>query len=263
MGLMTRLVVVNPATEEVLAELPQSTIEEIRATIDKAYDAFLKWSETPLKTRAKLLLKAAELLEAAGEELVKTLVAESGKPIKDAEVELMRTVSIVRARFENARQNCNATKRAFVQRSVYDKMVKTMEKAVAEAREKGEGAHRRREAGQEGLLLRPHCDRLRRRRGDLRPEVFGPVLPVVPFDAEEEAVALANATKYGLQAAVYTRDYRMAMRVARAIKAGSVMINDSTRVRFDALPYGGVKMSGLAWREGVRSTMLYFTEPKF
>jgi succinyl-CoA reductase len=89
------------------------------------------------------------------------------------------------------------------------------------------------------------------------------VLPVVPFDTEEEAVALANATKYGLQAAVYTRDYRRAMRVARAIKAGSVMINDSTRVRFDALPYGGVKMSGLAWREGVRSTMLYFTEPKF
>jgi acyl-CoA reductase-like NAD-dependent aldehyde dehydrogenase len=64
MGLMTRLVVVNPATEEVLAELPQSTVEEIRATIDKAYDAFLKWSETPLKTRTKLLLKAAELLEA-------------------------------------------------------------------------------------------------------------------------------------------------------------------------------------------------------
>ena len=52
---MTRLVVVNPATEEVLAELPQSTAEEIRAAIDSAYDAFLKWSETPLKTRARLL----------------------------------------------------------------------------------------------------------------------------------------------------------------------------------------------------------------
>jgi succinyl-CoA reductase len=41
------------------------------------------------------------------------------------------------------------------------------------------------------------------------------------------------------------------------------MINDSTRVRFDALPYGGVKMSGFGWREGVRSTMYYFTEPKY
>jgi succinyl-CoA reductase len=53
------------------------------------------------------------------------------------------------------------------------------------------------------------------------------------------------------------------VRGAGAIMAGSLMNNDSTRVRFDALPYGGVKMSGLAWREGVRSTMLYFTEPKF
>jgi acyl-CoA reductase-like NAD-dependent aldehyde dehydrogenase len=79
MDLMTRLVV-NPATEEVLAELPQSTVEEIRAAINKAYDAFLNWSETPPKTRAKLMLKAAELLEASGEELVKTMMAESSKP---------------------------------------------------------------------------------------------------------------------------------------------------------------------------------------
>ena len=72
--------VVNPATEEEMAELPQSTVEEIRAAINKAYNAYLKWSETPLKTRGKLLLKAAELLETSREELVKTMIAVSSKP---------------------------------------------------------------------------------------------------------------------------------------------------------------------------------------
>jgi len=464
---MANLVVVNPATEEVLAELPQATTAEVRAVIDEAYDAFLKWSETPLKTRAKLLLKAADLLESARDDLLKILVAESGKPIRDAEVELLRAVTIVRAsaeearfvlqgvvprvdaydyppgneerlvaelrepvgvvggaqsynnpastfahkvapvvaagntvivkpssytpltalkmaeifhkagfprgvvnvvvgsgedvfnelidspkvagisftgstavglqvaakaagrgkrymiapggsdpavvfedadieaaaativraRFENAGQNCNATKRVFVQRSIYerlltllvektaalrvgnpadpstdvgplisDKMVKAMEKAVAEAQAQGGrvlvGGRR---LGQRGFFYAPTVIAFKNDVDTyvLREEVFGPVLPVVPFDTEDEAVALANNTKYGLQAAVYTKDYRRAMRVAKAIKAGSVMINDTTRVRFDALPYGGVKMSGLSWREGVRSTMWFFTEPKF
>ncbi|RFA93896.1 aldehyde dehydrogenase family protein [Pyrobaculum aerophilum] len=464
---MSRILVINPATEEVIAELPQASQEEIRATIDKAYEAFIKWSETPLRERAKLLLKAAEMIERGQEELVKLLVSESGKPIRDAKVEIIRTITIIRAsaeeakfvlegsvprvdaydyplgndrrlativrepigviggaqsynnpastfahkvapvvvagntviikpssytpltalkmaeyfkkagfpegvvnvvvgsgeevfnelienpkvagisftgstavglqvaakaagrgkkfmiapsgsdpaiifedadleeaaaiitraRFENAGQNCNATKRAYVHRKVYDafldllvrrtaaikvgdpmdetvdmgplisdKMVKAMERFVADAVSKGGrvlfGGRRMQRRGYffepTVIAFDQNVEALA-----LKEEVFGPVLPVVPFESEEEAVALANSTQYGLQAAVYTRDYKRAFRVARAIKAGAVMINDSTRVRFDALPYGGVKMSGFGWREGVRSTMYYFTEPKF
>ncbi|MGC9077113.1 MAG: aldehyde dehydrogenase family protein, partial [Conexivisphaera sp.] len=62
----------------------------------------------------------------------------------------------------------------------------------------------------------------------LREEVFGPVLPVAPFDDEEEAVELANATQYGLQASVFTADYRKAFRVAKSVRAGAVMVYDST-----------------------------------
>ncbi|MEM4897897.1 MAG: aldehyde dehydrogenase family protein, partial [Pyrobaculum sp.] len=82
------VVVYNPASGGVLAVLPSATREDVRRAVDEAYETFEKWSTTPLRTRAKLLLKAAELAEISSEELVKTLVAESGKPIRDARAEL-------------------------------------------------------------------------------------------------------------------------------------------------------------------------------
>ena len=94
-----------------------------------------------------------------------------------------------------------------------------------------------------------------------REEPFGPVAPILRFDSEEAAVALANGTPYGLQASVYTLDLRRAFRIARKIRAGGVHINDPTTLRWDALPFGGVKESGLG-REGVRNAMQEMTEVK-
>ena len=95
----------------------------------------------------------------------------------------------------------------------------------------------------------------------VREEPFGPVAPVVRFSEPEEAVRLANATDYGLQAAVYTRDLARGFSLAKRIRAGGVHLNDPTTLRWDALPFGGVRASGLG-REGVRYAMQEMTEVK-
>lgn len=90
-------------------------------------------------------------------------------------------------------------------------------------------------------------------------EIFGPVLCVVPFDDEDEAVRLANDTEYGLGAGVYTEDARRAFRVSRRLRAGTVGIN-GFQVE-PHLPFGGFKQSGLG-REGGRSAFEAYTELK-
>ncbi len=79
-------------------------------------------------------------------------------------------------------------------------------------------------------------------------EIFGPVLVAMPFDDEADAIRLANATRYGLAAYVWTNDIRRAHRVAQAIDTGLCWIN-SQNVRDLRTPFGGVKDSGLG-REG-------------
>jgi aldehyde dehydrogenase (NAD+) len=92
-----------------------------------------------------------------------------------------------------------------------------------------------------------------------REEVFGPVLAVIPFESEDEAVAIANDTEYGLGAGIYTADNRRAFRVARRLRAGTVGIN-GFQVE-PHLPFGGFKQSGLG-REGGQSAYEAYTELK-
>jgi len=94
-----------------------------------------------------------------------------------------------------------------------------------------------------------------------REEPFGPIAPVLRFHDLEDAVRIANATPYGLQAAVYTRDLARGFSLAKRIRAGGVHLNDPTNLRWDALPFGGVKESGLG-REGLRYAMEEMTEVK-
>ncbi|HEY8093976.1 MAG TPA: aldehyde dehydrogenase family protein [Acidimicrobiales bacterium] len=77
-----------------------------------------------------------------------------------------------------------------------------------------------------------------------REEVFGPVVTVVPFDGEAEAVALANDSAYGLSGSIWTGDGGRALRVARVLEAGTLSINSNSSVRFST-PFGGFKQSGL------------------
>ena len=84
-----------------------------------------------------------------------------------------------------------------------------------------------------------------------REETFGPVIPLIPFDGEDEVVRLANDSEYGLTASVWSKDLKRAKRVARALEVGGVSINNVMATEANpALPFGGVKNSGFGRYKG-------------
>jgi lactaldehyde dehydrogenase len=92
-------------------------------------------------------------------------------------------------------------------------------------------------------------------------EVFGPVVPLVSFTSIDEAVGMANSSPYGLQSAVFTQDINKALDIAYRLEAGGVIINWSSALRVETLPFGGIKMSGHG-REGVHDTLEEMTDQK-
>jgi lactaldehyde dehydrogenase len=87
------------------------------------------------------------------------------------------------------------------------------------------------------------------------------VAPLVPFDSLEDAIRMANDSPYGLQSAIFTRDINKAFDVAYKLESGGVIINWSTALRVETLPFGGIKMSGHG-REGIHDTLEEMTEQK-
>ena len=93
-----------------------------------------------------------------------------------------------------------------------------------------------------------------------REEIFGPVVSVIPFDSEEEALRLANATPYGLSGSIWSRDIGKALRAAKALQSGVISVNSNSSVHTEA-PFGGYKMSGIGRELGMAALDLY-TETK-
>ncbi len=94
----------------------------------------------------------------------------------------------------------------------------------------------------------------------VREEIFGPVVSIIPFDDEADAVAKANDTSFGLAGSIWTRDIGRALRVAKAVRAGSLAINSNQVIHTEA-PFGGYKMSGTGRELGMHALDLY-TEVK-
>jgi betaine-aldehyde dehydrogenase len=91
-------------------------------------------------------------------------------------------------------------------------------------------------------------------------EIFGPVLCVIPFDSEDEAIAIANNSLYGLSGSIWTKDIDRALRVARAVQAGVLSINSGHSVHLEA-PFGGVKRSGVGRELGL-AALEHYSETK-
>ncbi len=92
-------------------------------------------------------------------------------------------------------------------------------------------------------------------------EIFGPVVSLYPVKGLEEGIQRSNEVDFGLQAAIFTSSLESAFRAVEGLEAGAVIVNDSTDYRMDAMPFGGIKNSGLG-REGIRFALQEMTEPK-
>ena len=190
--------------------------------------------------------------------------------------------------FDNAGQDCCARSRILVQRNVYDRFMELLEPAVKGV-VVGDPASRDSEMGP--LVSRPHFDTVAsfvpddapvafrgsaptgagywfpptvltpaRNHRAVTEEIFGPVVTVLPFDDEADAIALANDTPYGLSGSIWTDNLSRAVRVSRAVESGNLSVNSHSSVRYTT-PFGGFKQSGLG-RELGPDAPLHFTETK-
>jgi acyl-CoA reductase-like NAD-dependent aldehyde dehydrogenase len=133
----------------------------------------------------------------------------------------------------------------------FNKVIGCIESAKAEGAEIALGGARSQRVGCErGLFIEPTIFRnVTNAMGIAQNEVFGPVLAAIPFNSEEEAVSIANDTRYGLAAGIWTNDLGRALRMVERIRAGTVWVNSYRALSYLA-PFGGFKQSGLGRESG-------------
>ncbi|HVS30185.1 MAG TPA: aldehyde dehydrogenase [Thermoanaerobaculia bacterium] len=293
---LTPLTADRLAALSVEAGIPRGVINIVHGYGAKAGAAITAHRDVPMisftggtETGAKVAMSAAPHFKKVSLEL-------GGKNpnivFADADLEQAVTTSI-QSSFANQGEICLCGSRIFVERAAYDTF---LERFVAAAKRLriGDPADETTDVG--ALISESHLEKvmryveLARSEGGrivtggrrvprpgfflepavitgldctcrvLQEEIFGPVVTITPFDSEEQAVAFANSTRYGLSASLWTRDLQRAHRVAAAIESGTVWVN-CWLLRDLRVPFGGMKESGVG-REGGFESLNFFTEAK-
>ncbi len=232
------------------------------------------------------------ILRDAAEHAIPSVMELGGKSaaIAFADVDRQQLLASVKGGiFFNAGQVCSAMSRLLVQREIYEEIVQSVV-ALAEGLSVGLGQDNPdltpvvsagqlasienlcRRAIDEGAVAATGAEAYSDRAGhfmrptvfrDVSPEmciaqeeVFGPVLAIIPFDTEEQALAIANGTAFGLVAGVFTQDISRAMRCARSLKAGQVFVNEWYAGGIET-PFGGVGLSGFGREKGQEALYSY------
>jgi succinyl-CoA reductase len=280
------------------AGLPRGALNVVVGPGRTVGDTLVEHPSTRLVTFTGSTEVGKAIAEKAGRHAKRVILEMGGMDpfivLDDAALEVALPAAI-RGAFGYSGQVCTASKRILVQDSIAEKFARSladranalrvgpaleettevgplidaaavvrMEELVADARSRSakilSGGVR--ESSGPGNFYRPTVmDEVPEDARVAREEPFGPLAPVLRFHDLDDAVRIANSTPYGLQAAVYTRDIARGFSLAKRIRAGGVHLNDPTNLRWDALPFGGVKESGLG-REGLRYAMEEMTEVK-
>jgi acyl-CoA reductase-like NAD-dependent aldehyde dehydrogenase len=225
---------------------------------------------------------------AAADRLLPVVLELGGKDpmlvLDDADVDVTSSAAVWGA-FVNAGQTCLSVERCYVHRSLYERFLEACAEKAKKLRV-GLGENRETDIGpmiheRQLQIVEAHLEDAKARGARIlvggtripelgmnffhptvladvthdmhimREETFGPVLPVMAFDSDDEAVSLANDSEYGLAASIWTRDRRRGERLARRIQAGIVMVNDVVSCfGITEAPHGGVKASGLGRTHG-------------
>ncbi len=209
---------------------------------------------------------------------------------EDADIE-KALQGLIDLKFYNTGQCCNSINRVLVHRSIYDSFIEVfnrianslilgsgmespnlaplinrqakqkIEELMQDATEKGAEIIRTKKK-QKGLLCPAII--IKNAHSEMRiynEEIFGPVVAFYPFDTEDEAIAIANDTEYGLASYFYTENLARAMRVAKALEAGSIGVN-TTNIYSHMLPFGGWKQSGIGREGGIMDSLNEYCEEK-
>ena len=236
---------------------------------------------------------AERIAAAAGAKKVLSELGGNNATIVCADADVVRAAeAIVAGAFGVAGQNCLSVQRVYVHTSLFEQILEQVvrrtkslkagpklsrstdmgpliceeealrvEEWVEEARSAGATVHaggqRRSSTYYEPTVLTDVPAECR----VIREEVFGPVVSILPFIEVSDAIYAANDSDYGLQAGVFTQSLDLALEITDKLHVGTVVINETSDVRIDSMPFGGFKKSGVG-REGVRYTVHEMTEPK-